>query len=75
MCAGVFYDYSYIGGGSILNVRGPRSENDPCAKCTQNFKPRPLISGTTSVKMKKQRWTMGKKQSISRKAAMRLACF
>ena len=46
-----------IGGGSILNVRGLR-----CKRIrAQNFKPRPLISGNAFVKIKKQRWTTGKK--------------
>ena len=60
-----------IGGRSILNMRGPRHDMIRA----QNFRPRPLISGTASVKTKKQWWTTGKKQSISRRAAMKLACF
>ena len=47
----------FIGGGSILNVWGPRCK----MICAQNFKPCLLISGNASMKMKKQRWTIGKK--------------
>ena len=39
------------------------------------FKPCPLISSNASVKMKKQRWTTGKKQLASRGTAKKLACF
>ena len=45
---------SFIGGGSILNVRGPRYDIMIRA---QKLKPRPLISGTAPVK---ERWTIGK---------------
>ena len=68
------YIGTYIGAGSILNVRGQELVQYARA---QNFKPRPLINGnafvTLMAKMKKQRWIIGKKQSISRRAAKKLA--
>ena len=46
----------------ILNVRGAKMYVRGCADArAQNFKPRPLISGNAFVKIKKQRWTTGKK--------------
>ena len=54
-----------IGGGSILNVRGPRCKTVRAR--AQNFKPRPLISGNASMKYGENKETMmDNKQKNSR---------